>query len=58
MFTEIDANKDGKVTQDEMKAHHEAKRAEMEKLPLESGKPEGHGEHAKPADAPKPVDKK
>ena len=28
-FAEIDGNSDGFVTQDEMKAHHEAKRAEM-----------------------------
>lgn len=39
-FAEIDANSDGFVTQDEMKTHHEAKRAEM-KAKWEAKKAEG-----------------
>lgn len=29
-FDEVDADKDGKITQDELKAHHDAKRAEVD----------------------------
>ncbi|ABI76474.1 EF hand domain protein [Hyphomonas neptunium ATCC 15444] len=62
-FATIDANSDGFVTQDEMKAHHEAKRAEMKAKwearkaeaeaagePVREGKPKREKDPAKAAE--------
>ena len=49
---EMDADKNGSVTKDEAKAHHEAKKAEWEKKKAEM-KAKGEMPADVPADAPK-----
>lgn len=54
MFSEIDTNHDGKLTPDEMKAHHEAKKAEWDKRRAEWEAKK----NSAPATTPAPADVK